>query len=698
MSGFNPRNPTKYQGTDQFLIPFVTRDRGPTGADYRQPETGRLYVLGSIWQVGKNPVNGIEGDLWMLSKIVANVAYWIKLSTGGGGDLIAIQVQAATVPGTNPVIATPGGLMTVNGTIVANHSIPIQTHTLAQNEFNVEVQYAISNATSNAALVGLASFDSADFSVDANGFVTLAGGGSPFIGLTPDTGGQVTAVAGNINVLGQKAGSTVQAMQTVNTANNLMVEDRTWQTQYVVDASSTVGLRGTFTTIQAAINQAVTDGTIGPVIYVRRGTYVENINIPAGIAILIKGPAPTPMDPFQNSALALISGTATVVGTAYFENISVNSINHTSSGTAVYAYNSNFLSITSVGTVALDSCIFTSTGSNLSGGTVRIRNCSLLGILADCITIDSSATDIVLDNCHGFHPTVAVSVAVKGSANVLFNGNSNLTLSGDTTGTIRVQNCTVRNSINFPNATSLEISGVTFSPGSTDTTLVTQVPTVIFPDSQGNVLSRRAVTADGNVTNYDQYLGCNKAGALAISLVATDFVKGQVVIISDESGAAATNNITITPSAGLINGAATYVINANYGSVTLEFDGTNWFTAVVSLGTAPGVFHWTDVTGASQTIAVNEGYLSDNAGTVAFTLPATAAQFSIFRIVGVQGAWTLAQAANQQIKIGNTATTVGVTGSLASTDAGDCIECVAVVGGASTIWRVMSVVGNITVA
>lgn len=107
---------------------------------------------------------------------------------------------------------------------------------------------------------------------------------------------------------------------------------------------------------------------------------------------------------------------------------------------------------------------------------------------------------------------------------------------------------------------------------------------------------------------------------------------------------------------------------------------------------------WVDVTGASQTIAVNTNYLSDRAGAVAFTLPASATQGNTFRIVGVQGSWTLAQAANQQIKFGSSATTVGVTGSLASTNAGDCIECVATNTSASTVWRVMSSVGNITVA
>lgn len=138
---------------------------------------------------------------------------------------------------------------------------------------------------------------------------------------------------------------------------------------------------------------------------------------------------------------------------------------------------------------------------------------------------------------------------------------------------------------------------------------------------------------------------------------------------------------------GIDGSTAGKVLTSNGTGVAPSFQ-----TAAVSL------LPWTDVTGASQTIAVNNGYLSDNAGTVAFTLPATAVQFSVFRIVGVQGAWTLAQAAGQQIKLGSSATTVGVTGSLASTNAGDCLECIAVVGGASTIWRVMSSIGNITVA
>lgn len=53
---------------------------------------------------------------------------------------------------------------------------------------------------------------------------------------------------------------------------------------------------------------------------------------------------------------------------------------------------------------------------------------------------------------------------------------------------------------------------------------------------------------------------------------------GRVLIIKDESGGALINNITITPAGGLIDGAATYVINLNNGVVRLYNSGVNWFT------------------------------------------------------------------------------------------------------------------------
>lgn len=99
MGNYNPKLPTKYTGTNKYITFFVSRNRSPTGADYRQPETGTLYSVGTVWQVSKNPTTGTEGDLWMLSKIVANVGYWIKISSGvtPSGALLSLSDTANTL-------------------------------------------------------------------------------------------------------------------------------------------------------------------------------------------------------------------------------------------------------------------------------------------------------------------------------------------------------------------------------------------------------------------------------------------------------------------------------------------------------------------------------------------------------------------------------------------------------------------------
>lgn len=171
-------------------------------------------------------------------------------------------------------------------------------------------------------------------------------------------------------------------------------------------------------------------------------------------------------------------------------------------------------------------------------------------------------------------------------------------------------------------------------------------------------------------------------------------------IIIGNTGTISESNVIRIGTQGGGSGQQNTCYVAGITGVTVS--NTNYVTINTSTGQLGAVativnFTWTDVTGATQTIAASNGYLADRGGGVAFTLPASGTIGDTFRIVGVQGSWTLAQNANQQIKFGSAATTVGVTGSLASTNAGDCIECVATNTSASTVWRVMSSIGNITV-
>lgn len=158
-----PPNPNRYTGLSTDVVSCVTRKREPTGADFRQPETGANYPFNCFWLVGKNPTTGTFGDLWVLTKIVANVAYWVRLTAGGFGTTISVDVPL----GSSPVIPTVAGLLTFTssgGTVDITGSL---------NTINFDL---------SGGGVGIDSFhpnSGTDPVVpDANGLVNITGAGS----------------------------------------------------------------------------------------------------------------------------------------------------------------------------------------------------------------------------------------------------------------------------------------------------------------------------------------------------------------------------------------------------------------------------------------------------------------------------------------------------------------------------------------
>lgn len=107
----------------------------------------------------------------------------------------------------------------------------------------------------------------------------------------------------------------------------------------------------------------------------------------------------------------------------------------------------------------------------------------------------------------------------------------------------------------------------------------------------------------------------------------------------------------------------------------------------------PSGFPWTDVTGATQTLSVNNGYVTDHTN-VTYTLPATAALGDTIKIVGKLGLATITPNANQQILIGSASGTVGITGTAVATNVGDSAEMICITSGASSAWRFANFVGN----
>jgi len=88
------------------------------------------------------------------------------------------------------------------------------------------------------------------------------------------------------------------------------------------------------------------------------------------------------------------------------------------------------------------------------------------------------------------------------------------------------------------------------------------------------VISASTDTASAT-TDYFLCVAYTSTGAVTETLPSSP-PTGLTLLIKDCGGAAATHNITITPAAGTIDGASTYVMSTNYGSVAVTFANSQW--------------------------------------------------------------------------------------------------------------------------
>lgn len=100
--------------------------------------------------------------------------------------------------------------------------------------------------------------------------------------------------------------------------------------------------------------------------------------------------------------------------------------------------------------------------------------------------------------------------------------------------------------------------------------------------SGGQRRKRRASAVDVTLAITDDILAITSTGAArAVTLPAASTAPaGQQFTVKDEGGGATANNITITRAGSdVIDGATTYVLDANYEAVTFYSDGVSkWFT------------------------------------------------------------------------------------------------------------------------
>lgn len=411
--------------------------------------------------------------------------------------------------------------------------------------------------------------------------------------LTPDTGGAVTPTLGTIPVLGYPAGSS-QVIETYNDGNELKIADQTFITRYVVDPSTTDGLKGTYQTIGAAITQAVADGwTVGSgvgTIYIRSGTYIEDIVIPTGLAVQLVGPSPAGLsssafDVIIQGSITHETGSYCVVQNVYVGSPSTDTV-ILDGGVSLASYDQCFISEgtnsailfsgSTSGFIALQCVVFgkivmeaTSTSAGIAN-SAKFYDCEILSS-----GIFEGAGDATFYNCR--FPGASLSDT---SAVALYNCVIANAVSGTSTATIYAYDCQCVNNgpiTFFDTDGSLRYSNCTVTNGSNLYSL-TQ-PRLFQPNAQGNIINSTTTAVSYNVLYSDYYVGVTDTSAprtITLPDPATISID-QSFIIKDQSGGAAANNITINTAAGTIDGAASKLINTNYGSYSVKSNGTNYF-------------------------------------------------------------------------------------------------------------------------
>ena len=137
----------------------------------------------------------------------------------------------------------------------------------------------------------------------------------------------------------------------------------------------------------------------------------------------------------------------------------------------------------------------------------------------------------------------------------------------------------------------------------------------------------------------------------------------------------------LDPVPNTITAGTNVTVSNAAGTITISSSGGAGFT-------------WTDVAGVSHALLSFNGYVSDNAGLVTFTLPATSALGDPIEILCRQGSFTVVLNPGQKIVYGTSTTTV-TTGSITTTNPGDCIRMICTV--ANTEWTIVSSQGTFTV-
>jgi hypothetical protein len=283
-----------------------------------------------------------------------------------------------------------------------------------------------------------------------------SGGGGTVNSLTPDSGAPVTPIAGTIDITGypQTSGG-VKGIKTFNGGTNIFqISNLDAVTPYMVGKTANTSA---FSTIQSAINQAVSDGADAAspaVVWVTPGIYTENLTLSpfvhltgtgSGLAIQIEGNATYTSanngDQWSCTNISFVSTNSspalTLAGSAIsdvnlnlvdFNSGSANGIAFQCSGSGISAQlqgctleaasGGRCLNM-SAGAVEIFSCIsiFTDTASTISGGTLKVASSDI----TDSFTLTSTGISEFFESAINSGSLVCMNLNGAGTTGACLN-------------------------------------------------------------------------------------------------------------------------------------------------------------------------------------------------------------------------------------------------------------------------------------
>lgn len=476
------------------------------------------------------------------------------------------------------------------------------------------------------------------------------GGGGSILSETGNSGGAVgPSGGGNLNVLGSQGFNVVGNAGT----NTLTLSNLRNAAKYVVSATSG---QGGYTTIQSAVNQAVTDGASGAfpaTIWIFPGTYTEDINVPGNI----------------NLASA---GGVFITGQAYIHGSGICMLTN-----LFFVSNSGgFTLLIDIGTV------------------VYLFNCALDGVAGTALGIGVSCTVYMFGGrivCNSVGKLIAIGSSDVTISGVITTGGETFPSTITDLGNLSVIGCYCADAFVLTGISTCKVLNSFISSGdfacfstdiggdayvlATNSTLNSNVANAYFVTG-GGVFQYADISAFGFANQIDPF---TTQGTGSYSYLDNITFDGGITTMKND-GYVIMGSTSLGPGLGTLTaGQGIGVTNASR-AITID-----------AIGTV------TTVTGASQTITNGVTYIANRGTSIAFLLPVTASVGHFIKIIGKgAGAYTIAQNASQTVHQGASNTTTGVVGVTTATQRYTSMHLVCIT--ADTDWVIVDSSGTLTLA